>query len=483
MRLARTMIPLRPTYSTRRAACGVWKSSISALHSFSKMVRPRSNKHYAYWLSMGMEDERAGYLAHVQTSLTISTDDMETIRQRQAFHDSFNYATPEHLRGGRIVLDPTIYGLSDELLLHDAMMEEWNKFAAAFSTVATGYQGSVFLSLTQVQLDGEVAAMFLDAFPTCPLTFLSLENCDGWNFATNTLKLNPRMVNLTMDGNPVESDAAAVAFAEALLEHPKMVALDLRHCDLGRSKDVLSAIVPVLQNCWDVSFEGNDIGFHGATLVANYIATNPLVRKLNLMRNMLQDDSASVLAQLLETNTNLLQLSMFVNKFSKVGYSALIDAVTGPVLRDGLNALMDCNHTCSFDIADCNPMRNPRDNLMHKLLMFVQCNPHFLSDVPVKLMPKLLVLIQVERPVRDNSMLYAPLEADDAKLCTALEAVFRVVREFSSTIFSSIARNTGQSVSNHALEGSEAYLPAIEGELSNRPISHEDMMDRLSLSE
>jgi hypothetical protein len=448
------------------------------LHIYSTMVRPRSNRHYAYWLSTGMEDERAGFMTDVQTSLAISTDDLETVEQKQAY---FSKYSPEPLRGGRIILSPLIFGISDELLLHDTMKEEWNKFAEAFSAVAVGYRGLVHLSLTQVQLDGEVAAMFLETLPTCPLDCLRLENCNGWDFATNILKLNPRMVNLRMIGNPVESDAAVMVFAEALLEHPKMVVLDLCRCDLGRSKDVMLAIVPVLRICWYVSLEGNEIGFYGATLIANYIATNPLVVKLNLMGNLLQDDSALVLAQSLEKNTNLRLLRICMNNFSEVGYFAVVRAVSGQISRAGLNAVLDCNHTCSVDIFNINPMRNPRDNLMHKLLMLLHSNPLFLSYVPVELIPKLLALLQVERPVLDDPMLYTSLEADDAKLAFSLEAVFRAVREFSSTIFSSIDRNTGPSAA--ALEGTEAYLPVIEDEQSNRHVCHEDMMDRLSLSE
>lgn len=444
------------------------------LHIYSTMVRPRSNRHYAYWLSTGMEDERAGFMTDVQTSLAISTDDLETVEQKQAY---FSKYSPEPLRGGRIILSPLIFGISDELLLHDTMKEEWNKFAEAFSAVAVGYRGLVHLSLTQVQLDGEVAAMFLETLPTCPLDCLRLENCNGWDFATNILKLNPRMVNLRMIGNPVESDAAVMVFAEALLEHPKMVVLDLCRCDLGRSKDVLSAIVPVLQNCWEVSFEGNYIGFYGATLIANYIATNPLVVKLNLMGNLLQDDSALVLAQSLEKNTNLRMLRIGENDYSQVGYSALLRAITGPILRDGLNAIMDCNHTCTFDVANLNPMHNPKDNLMNKLLMLIECNPLLLSDVPVELMPKLLVLIQVERPVIVDPMLWA------AESHTALEAVFRVVRDFSSTIFWSLP-NTGPSVSTHALGDTETYLQNIDqDDLSDRHICYEEMVDQLSLSD
>lgn len=127
----------------------------------------------------------------------------------------------------------SIYGISDDLLLHDAMKEEWEKFVDAFSSVAVRYEGGVNLSLLEVELEGEVADAFIGAFKSSPLRALLLKkNCDGWKFASNALK--------------IEMNDDAVAATKTLLKHPNFNVLVFERCGIGRSI-TLSAVIPAFQ--------------------------------------------------------------------------------------------------------------------------------------------------------------------------------------------------------------------------------------------
>jgi hypothetical protein len=122
----------------------------------------------------------------------------------------------------------SIYGISDDLLLHDAMKEEWEKFVDAFSSVAVRYEGGVNLSLLEVELEGEVADAFIGAL-------LLKKNCDGWKFASNALK--------------IEMNDDAVAATKTLLKHPNFNVLVFERCGIGRSIPYVSCHSRISKIC------------------------------------------------------------------------------------------------------------------------------------------------------------------------------------------------------------------------------------------
>lgn len=407
---------------------------------------------FAYWLSMGMDDERAGVMADAQTALMSSIAELEDLDRRQEFLDATSNGLPDHLRNMRLIPSPSVYGISDELLLHDEIMVEWEKFIAACSGVAVSYEGHVSLMLEEVELDGEVAETFLGAFKSSPLRTLYLKNCDGWKFASNALEMNHAMSELIFAGNPIESEVDSIAIAEAVSNHPKMRQITLRNCDLGRRNDVMSAFVPLLQHCRYICFDGNDIGLDGATLLANCLATNPVVEFLSLVGNLLTDEAVSMLAKSLETNRNLRSLRVAGNEFADIGLQSLRELLYGG--RNGLNRIAESNHTCLFDVIAVNLYPNPSDNKLLKLLFAIIGCPFLLEDLPIELMPRLLAFLQRGEALKRSNYNY-------------FGSVFRVVRNFNATVVSSVGRKLGPSVvydtTDQATTFDESAKNALEG--------------------
>ncbi len=105
----------------------------------------------------------------------------------------------------------------------------------------------------------------------------------------------------------------------------------------------------------------NRIGSHGATLIADCLATNPFVKGLSLARNALTDSDALKLAMSLKANTTLRSLELIGNDFTAVGYQSLFDAMRGSGTLNSIHA----NHVCSIDLFgefELNEFDDPVDN-------------------------------------------------------------------------------------------------------------------------
>ena len=92
----------------------------------------------------------------------------------------------------------------------------------------------------------------------------------------------------------------------------------------------------------------NNITSGVSTLLADFLATNPRLKELNLVDNRLNDSDAALIANALRSNTTLRSLQLGnSNSITHTGVESF-----RLVLYDesSLNAAADSNHTCTVDL-------------------------------------------------------------------------------------------------------------------------------------
>ena len=310
------------------------------------------------------------------------------------------------------------------------MKQAWELLLAALASTPTRDDEHIHLKFVMGNLEagGSAYVSFLDAFKTlhCPRFSIMIPE-GGAEFATANLKINSTMQALEVNGgdtveSPFKLEKSALLLVDAVISHPSLERLIIRDCDVGTNTAAMSSLVPVLHHIEAVNLDRNNIGSHGASLLANCLATNPLVKHLSLASNALADDDLSKIAVALKTNTTLRCLEMIGNDFTEAGYRALFDVVRG---QGTFNDVYDANHICFIDLLanrGINEFDDPVDNMIAKLLSTVFLCPDLDAEIPPELMPRFLVLLQAGG--RNDSTAFDPLNT-----------VFRFVREEFMLLF------------------------------------------------
>ena len=156
-----------------------------------------------------------------------------------------------------------------------------------------------------------------------------------------------------------------------------------------------------------VSLDKNDIGTGGVELIADCLASNPLLRRLSLQGNLLTDQDAQVLANALKTNENLRTLYLEDNSFTTVGIGRLFELVYNAI---DLNAIHESNHTCSLvenELSGFNILMDPKRNRHAKLMMALSSrfNMLYLDDTPIEIMPRVVSFVQGRGQLKEGSNL------------------------------------------------------------------------------
>ena len=126
-----------------------------------------------------------------------------------------------------------------------------------------------------------------------------------------------------------------------------MVELDLDGCfENGLGDPMVTSLLTNggLAKLERLCFTTNEITSSSITTLANFLATNPPLRELDLRDNALDDNDAEALANALRSNTTLRSLDLYSNSIGGAGDEALRLVLHG----DGnLNSIADSNHSCS----------------------------------------------------------------------------------------------------------------------------------------
>jgi len=314
---------------------------------------------------------------------------------------------------GTLRVDIATFGLENpELMLqpNDLLLPYWRRFCEALSSISSS--GCISLVLSAVQLDVEVMGMLLGSFKKSPLKQLTLNQnglgAQGLKFVVRAIDLNTSLECLDIRNNIIESKDDAAFLVNEVIKHPTIDTLILDKCGF-QDDSLMKAIIPALDNMLAISLEENKIGKAGVELIAECLASNPLLKCLSLKGDLLTDQNAQVLAEALKTNTNLRHLNLKDNSFTNVGISRLFELVYSAI---DLNAIHESNHSCRLvdtenELSGFNILMDPKRNRHAKLFMALSSrfNMLYLDDTPIEIMPKVITFVQGRGQLKEGSNL------------------------------------------------------------------------------
>jgi hypothetical protein len=133
---------------------------------------------------------------------------------------------------------------------------------------------------------------------------------------------------------------SALCFYRSLKSHARISHLDLDHCDLGSSPEIL--LVVIQSDVLLINLSNNNIDSLGAVKIAEYLESDPPIRRINLQHNRLNDDDIILISQAMRRNTKLRDLNLEWNNFTSIGVKALLTCVFD---SSSLNAISESNYT------------------------------------------------------------------------------------------------------------------------------------------
>ena len=214
------------------------------------------------------------------------------------------------------------------------------------------------------------------------------------------------MSSFAVTNNAIDSLSTAAQLSTSFAKHNHLEKIDLSDSGLGESARVLSAVLSSCANleklCLNnVNMQARDTRSRGITIISDFVASNPLLQKLELDLNQLGDDAALLLAKALGTNTNLLDLSLADNNFSEVATDAFSKVIFDD---DDLNTVIDSNHSCTIHgvsekvtSLQCSKEKKKfRVIYSHGKTTPIPsfAGDQFFTDAPVELTPEVLSWIQ-----------------------------------------------------------------------------------------
>jgi hypothetical protein len=200
--------------------------------------------------------------------------------------------------------------------------------------------------------------------------------------------------------NRMDNMESARCLFRSLRSHACINYLDLTHCDLGSSPEILLLILQ--SDVKHIDLENNNIDSLGAVTIAEYLASNPPIKYLSLENNRLNDDDATLISHALRRNTNLRHLHLQFNNLTSIGVKALLSCVFD---GSSLNAISESNHTLGRMIMFLKGNNETNDRLqdcidrllglnrMQKILLALRDKDsllQYLANVPVELIPAVL---------------------------------------------------------------------------------------------
>ena len=347
--------------------------------------------------------------APVVAAANDEADINDNAADRQRAEDDFRRS----LDTGPILVDSTRgEGVSCELksevsMTHDgSFVPHWLNYTDALKSCRILRLFQEF-SVNKIHLHSAVSSMIMSSLLGKHLRKLSLFETNlcstGFSCLADFLRRNTTLESLTLDKNIIDDSVDTEEFSKALRNHAQLEYLSLCECQLGYNVNALSDMLHAGMK--ELRLGSNKIGTQSGFIIASFLSSNPpTIVNLNLERNEFDDGDIIHFASSLRTNTRLRQLTLSANKFSIVGVKSIFKEIFNPTT---LNAVADCNHTCTLHLFTkfFNPIQriNSEDELINKrnkillALRIVDSQLQYFDGVPLELMPFVLRQIQQEK--------------------------------------------------------------------------------------
>jgi len=239
----------------------------------------------------------------------------------------------------------------EPIVWHEPILDEyWNKLEAKIDRkkqlgIVTKMD---HIEITNVEMKKEHLDPFVAIFISGRATNLSdtvhfdnVNLCgEGIISLSKLVDVSSKLRMLHLHHNRIDNMDSARCLSRSLNLHHRITHLQLAHCDLGSSPEILSVILQ--SDVRHINLSNNNIDSLGAVKIAEYLGDDPPIHRINLYDNRLNDDDAILISQALKMNRNLTHLHLEGNDLTSIGVKVLLTSV-----YDGssLNAISQSNHT------------------------------------------------------------------------------------------------------------------------------------------
>ena len=310
---------------------------------------------------------------------------------------------------------------------HDWMIPHWKELFKALR----GRTSVTTVNIRRIHLPTSVLNIIFPSLKTMPnLTKLDLVQTrlvdKGLLMLSSFLKLNSSLHELFIDGYKMGLSVAS-ALSDALNEHPTLEKLVLDNGGLEENPEILEKILEGCTRLTSLALMDN-LGSVAVSVLSDFIRGNHPIRNIFLKHNRISDNDTVLLASALKTNTNLKQLDLRENDITEEGNKNTFRALYDPTSMD---SIVESNHTCitySRDITNQSiwDQLTPFEREVMKILndgnlstqqkirrkvVLALCGVDgelfdlsHLNDLPLKLMPRVLELIQEHTSGRTNAV-------------------------------------------------------------------------------
>ena len=314
------------------------------------------------------------------------------------------------LRRGDSIEEIDLWNRSNMMFIHDdILLPYWRELVNAlvqyqkFSHRET--YGMESFIIWNVELHPIVLGLLAPALKTLPMKGLILGynhfGRHGLSFTTDILQTNKFLEGIGLRENRIERIEDMQRLCKSIASSSSNTQLGLLSSINGNDTGMLHTIFDSSHHLEKILLSNNGIGSQGATVIASFISTNPVLKMLDLGDNNLGDNGAILLsfALALENNTNLEKIYLGNNNITRLGRQALIEVLFN---ASSLNACAASNHTCNIfglDISPINRFNDPAVNRAMKIFTMLAGSTEYfnlacLGELSYKLIPHVLTLAQ-----------------------------------------------------------------------------------------
>ena len=314
------------------------------------------------------------------------------------------------LRRGEQIESIDLVFTNYHILHDDILLPHWKEVADALKQ----YQkfnhrkdhGINLFAIDNVQLQQEVMDMLAPVLQTLSIKGLLLGRnigSDALSFSEGIMQSNPYLNQFSWRNNRIESVDDMKKLCKAIKKSNSVTSLALINCFDGNNLQMMQTILDASHQLGKLFLNNNGIGTVGASLIANWLLSNPPLKSLHLKNNDLNDTDATLLANSLQSNTHLRWIYLNNNDITSIGRRVLLESVFDV---STLNTCAASNHNCCIrglnpDISKINKYDQSSANRENKIFTILSAtdddeffNMNCLGDVSYQLIPRVLRLAQ-----------------------------------------------------------------------------------------
>jgi hypothetical protein len=246
-----------------------------------------------------------------------------------------------------------------------------------------------------------LVAMFLSRGATNVSTHINFVNAnlcgEGIISLSKLVETSLELQEFRLNHNRIDNIESVCCLSRSLKSHACIIRLNLSHCELGSSPEILLVILQ--SDVEKIILNNNNIDSLGAVKIAEYLECDPPITHLDLGHNRLNDNDSVLISQALKRNTILLSITLYTNNMTSIGVKEMLTCAFD---SSSLNAISESNHTLKgihmFTKGD--DFRRGIHRLLafdrtQKILLALQDKaslPKYLKNVPVELIPEVLAI-------------------------------------------------------------------------------------------